>query len=464
MIFKYSFLLVIFVFACASYKDVPRNSSYQIPPVKISTESGYIALIDGKEAFTSRMYLARHAKRSLDLQYYIWHDDESGKNLLKTIMEAAERGVRVRLLLDNMNEAKFQRGFAILEKHPNVEIRLVNPGFKNINRRMHNKSFIADNYAAIIGGRNIGNEYFKASDEMNFGDFDILIHGKKTMDVSTQFDLYWNHSTSVPISGVYKPELGKEVIKEANDFFAKIDSDRVSSPDPFRNRTYHGKSLVVYDQPSKLEGKKGKTNLVASLSPILKSTKKELILISPYFIPGRDGMKTLEKLKQKGVDVIIVTNSLASNDVASVFGGYKKYRKNLLKRGVDLYEINAKPESYDDEKKFGSSGATGLHGKVLISDRKTIFVGSMNLDPRSKNLNSEMGIVLFDSPLAKDVAEALEQKLPEIAFRLKLTGGELRWVENVNGERHTYKSEPKTTFWLQTKAWFSSIFIPESLL
>lgn len=459
MTMNYLSLLILF-FSCTTYRPAPKQEwSYQLTPSHQRFQTGQVPLSDGKEAFLARIALARKATSSLDLQYYIWNDDESGLQLLKTVLEAANRKVRVRLLLDSLNESKFKKAFAIIDRHPNVEIRLINPGMNFINHRMHNKSFIMDNEAAIVGGRNIGNEYFKASEEMNFGDFDVLVYGPQVRDVSTQFDLYWNSPHSIPASEVFQDEISKEDISETRKKYSTIDTTSIPEPEG-PQKIYQGNWEILYDLPSKLGGKKDKRNLVASLRPIMMNAKTELILISPYFIPGKKGLQNLKSLRKKGVKIVIVTNSLASNDVTSVFGGYRKYRKELIKQGIELFEMNSMPQNFSDVRKFGSSGATGLHGKVMIADRKHIFVGSMNLDPRSVELNTEMGLVFYNSVMAEDFSSALMESLPDIAYKLKLTGGNLRWVD----KNKTYKEEPHSTWWMRTKAWFSSLLIPESLL
>lgn len=424
----------------------------------------------GTDAIASRIDIVNSAEHTLDLQYYIWRDDLTGLILFNAVKHAADRGVRVRILLDNLNEAKLQPDFKIFASHPSIEIRLINPDINFLNHRMHNKSLISDNQVAIVGGRNIGDEYFGVSEEINFTDFDVMLLGPVVNEVSQEFDLYWNSERSFPIENVVKDAIAEADLKK---FRERIDKARKQLKGAsFVNElndleldlhTYWGEARAVYDHPSKLKGKKA-TKLTSLLQSELKDVKKELILISPYFIPGKEGAKNLEKLRKKGIRVIILTNSLASNDVSSVFGGYRKYRKRLLKSGIELYELRPDHSPIRRKGHSHASSTMGLHGKVFIVDREKVVVGSMNLDARSRNLNTEMGVILQNEKFAKESANNLLGALHSLAYKLDLRDGKIEWLEFKQTKTKTYYQDPKTSWWKRSKTWFFSLFIPEQLL
>ena len=455
-------------------------------------KNGFYPLIAGEEGFSARIAAVSEVERTLDLQYYIWHDDETGRSLLRQVIRAADRGVRVRLLLDDLNEGQYDKGLYILDSHPMVEVRLSNPfvhrdmrfldatRLYEVNRRMHNKVFLADNQIGIVGGRNIGDEYFDASEGMNFGDFDIWSIGPIVGELSKEFDTYWNSDISYPISSLVKFEIqssdldklrNQAVIDEKKALkstYAERLMDR-KTIDRFLDKTFPlfwGTAEAVYDQPQKLDPKE-KTKLLSNdLKEHLLATKNELILISPYFIPGKDGMKIFDQLRQKNVQTWVLTNSLASNDVASVFAGYRKYRKDLVKEGVHLYELLPKAKTKDTTKStFGSSGSSsGLHGKLIVFDQEKIFVGSMNLDPRSHSLNTEMGIIIQCPELGHFISKQFKKVVNDNAYLLGLKDDKVRWELDVDGKKKSFEKEPETTRWERFKANVSSLVIPESLL
>lgn len=456
-------------------------------------QSAFYPLVQGDEALMARTVSLRMAEHSIDIQTYIWRDDLTGKFLMNEVYSAAERGVRVRLLLDDLNQGHFQKQLLWLDQHPNIEVRLVNPfenryfqaldivRFKKMNRRMHNKSFIVDNLLAIVGGRNFGDEYFDASGIINFGDLDLWTAGPIVGKISEQFDIYWNSEIAHPIESVFNHKIsvtdaekyywtlkrakeealhssyGKALVSEIlEDDFSKVP-----------RRVYWGKSSVLYDPPTKLLNLNNKpaNYLSKQLRPNVGELKNELILISPYFVPGERGMKLLKDLRERGVRIVVLTNSLASNDVPTVFSGYKKYRKDLLKLGIELYELQPKPHKIKRKRRFSSSAAvSGLHTKTFVFDRREIFVGSMNLDPRSFDLNTEMGIVAQGEVFSADVAKSILERLPEVAYRLSTKRGELIWTFQDSGKEQVFTKEPETNWWQRFKAGFYSFLVPESLL
>ena len=331
-------------------------------------QSGLHALSDGREALAARLALADAAQRSLDVQYFIWNKDLAGKVLLERLFRAADRGVRVRLLLDDLGTMPSDATLLTIDSHPNIEVRMFNPvalrsprllgmvaDFGRINKRMHNKSFTADGQVAIVGGRNIGDEYFEAHAETNFADLDVAVIGPVVKEVSDQFDLYWNHQSSIPIAALARQNTTPEQF--AAKRAALIASTRRAKPSAYaeslrdsefarqlRNRSvsyYWGHATIVNDHPDKVltSADKTETHLAPKLREVVDKTKRELFLVSPYFVPGKQGVELLAGVRQRGARVVVITNSLASTDGVPVHAKYQLYRKPLLEAGVELYEI-----------------------------------------------------------------------------------------------------------------------------
>jgi putative cardiolipin synthase len=442
--------------------------------------TGAILVPDGLDAFAARAISARRAGRSLDLQYYIWHDDLTGRLLGREAWLAAERGVRVRMLLDDMNAEGMDPGLLALDAHPNIEIRLYNP-FRNrggvmrmyelvqrvvsVNHRMHNKAWIADGRMAVVGGRNVGQEYFGAGRETNFRDLDLVLFGPAVAQASAVFDAYWNSAAAVPIAALSRKGpnqlrvLMEAVDKEATGPEAQRYLQRVeASP---QVRAYFAGRLqphwstgvrVVADPPLKWKHDDRTGWMIERLSAQLRTARHKALLISPYFVPGDYGTQGLEELTGKGTFVGVITNSLAANDVPAVHSGYAGYRERLLQAGVQLYEIRAqgRPETAGI---FGSSGAS-LHTKAFVVDDARGFVGSFNLDPRSADLNTEMG-VLFDDPA---IARALRDEYlrlagPALSYWVqRRSDGELRWLDRAARPPALLEREPDTTRWQRVTA------------
>ena len=435
------------------------------------SKSGFHPLGDGSDALAARLGLASMAERSLDLQYYIWHNDKSGRQLIAALLAAADRGVRVRVLIDDLGTSAKDENLLALDKHHGIEVRLFNPittrtarllgtvlHFGRVNRRMHNKAFIADNRAAIVGGRNIGDEYFDAHAEVNFADFDLVAVGPVVNEVSQSFDDYWNCSSSIRISDLTRRRATaaaeatvRATLAEAGhehaDFVAKLRGGDL--------RFYPGHATVMADDPQKvLEGAyETGTHLAPKLRENLSATHRELLIVSPYFIPGENGVALLESLRSRGVRVVVLTNSLAATDVAAVHAGYKRYREELIRMGVELYE-NKPSGGWGSSRKgrlgllFGGSRGSSrasLHAKTFTFDQRRIFVGSMNLDPRSIHLNTEMGILIDSPDLAGDFAKIILRDLPRNAYRVELDRGKLVWITQENGQPQRFTTEPQTS-------------------
>jgi putative cardiolipin synthase len=439
-------------------------------------ESGVVALPDGRDAFATRVLLADAAERTLDVQYYIWHDDMSGNLLLEALRRAADRGVRVRLLLDDNNTAGFDRVLAATNAHPNIEVRLFNPfkfrwwrilgyltDFARLNRRMHNKSFTADNQAAIIGGRNVGDEYFGAGQDVLFIDLDVLAIGAVVNDVSQDFDRYWSCDSSCPAERVL-PGVSPSSISALAAAASRIEREPAAlaytqalARQPFVRDLLAGRlqfdwaaTTLVSDDPAKGLGRAAPDDLLwQRLKRILKAPTKELQLVSAYFVPTAAGVDYFVALATQGVKIMVLTNSLEATDVSVVHAGYAKRRKPLLKAGIDLFEIK-RASSGPSAKGHGLRGSSdsSLHAKTFSVDRSHVFIGSFNFDPRSARLNTEMGVVIDSPARAQAIAEKFADSIPARAYKVRLSeAGKLQWVEQVDGKELVYDQEPGVGFW-----------------
>lgn len=465
--------------------------------------SGFHPLGNGLDAFVARLAFAEAAERSLDVQYYLFHRDVTGYLLTDSLLRAADRGVRVRVLLDDMDMGGRDAGLAAIDLHPNIKIRLFNPfpsrgartlnyltHFGTVTRRMHNKSFTIDNQVTIVGGRNIGDEYFDAADGTNFGDMDVLAVGPVVREVSRAFDLYWNSALAVPASALGVAgdpallEAGRAALRAqaqsqaASPYAQRLrDSDLARALAAHDMKLYWGPAQVVYDLPEKVarDPEDRSTHMGPELGALLAGARSELLVVSPYFVPGDEVVATFGGLVERGVRVKVLTNSLAATDVAAVHAGYARYRKALLRAGVELYEMRpTSAAAGEDERKghgFAGSSRASLHAKTLILDRERLFVGSANFDPRSAVLNTEMGIVFDNRELGAAIARWFEEEVSGIAYRLELEriddplaapGAQERlvWIEG-RGEsaRRIYDVEPEAGAWRRIQVWLLS-FLP----
>ena len=447
-------------------------------------ESGFLLLGNGLDAFVARAVLANIAERSIDAQYYLLHGDLTGKLFVDQLIKAAERGVRVRLLVDDMDLGGRTLGAAFLDSHPNVEVRLFNPFSRNygrglqlvtrfgsVTRRMHNKSFTVDNQAAILGGRNIGDEYFDADPDIAFTDVDVLMIGPVVEEVSASFDRYWNSTLAYPATVLLGRETTAEEVREGYKMLKAFVAEQSDSAylralhtselaDRIRADTVRlewGDAHVVQDAPEKVSTDRSKRtyHLAPQLNPYFNGVEEELYIFSPYFVPGKEGTQFLSDLTRRGVRVRVVTNSLASTDVAVVHSGYAKYRKDLLRAGVELYEMKPRPGTTKQRGRSGLAGSSkaSLHSKAFIFDRRHIFIGSLNLDPRSIHENTEIGVVLTSPEFIGRITPVIDDSVDQVAFRLELErhpdGREyIVWHELVEGESgRMYHADPHTGFW-----------------
>jgi putative cardiolipin synthase len=447
--------------------------------------SGFRLVREGPEAFMSRLQAARQAGRSLDVQTYLWHNDTTGLYLAREALRAADRGVQVRLLVDDMDARDRTPGFAAMAAHPNIAVRMFNPfasrrgkaafaseglrSFGRINRRMHNKSWIADNRIALVGGRNLGDEYFGASTEVNFVDLDFALVGPIVRDASTSFDRYWNSAAAYPMETLDPSGVTAEALAELRiKLDAKIDESRVQAyrailgdDDTIRRMLsgdwplhWSARYRFVADDPDKItkdEGDAERSQVLTAIRPMFREARTDLGVISPYFVPGEAGTNVLTTTAASGARVRVLTNSLAANDVAAVHGGYSRWRPALLAGGVQLWELKPSPGSTAAHSLFGSSGAS-LHTKALVADSRVAFVGSYNLDPRSTWLNCEQGVLVDDPEIAAELEGILAEQSDGLrAWRVTREGKDLRWSDGTR----TVDDEPDATGGQRFQSWLA---------
>ena len=456
--------------------------------------SGYHPIVTGANAFAARSILTDMATRNIDAQYYIWHNDQAGQLLLKDLWDAAERGVIVRLLLDDFNNsAKFDQHLLRFASHPNIAVRIINPlmhrkfptlnyvtGLPRINRRMHNKSMTFDKQITIIGGRNIGNEYLSNDQSSQFADLDVLLIGKVVADIDNSFYDYWSSPLSFDIETLAKfdddvtPDFLKALDKlgldEENNEGSSltvykaaikdstIDSDLINKRVPFR---WTDMQFLSDDVGKLSKTVPADTNLVHQLRNLLGSPTKKLTIISSYFVPTKDGVDTLVKLAEAGVDIKILTNSFDATDVTAVHSGYSQWRPRLLRSGVKIYELKSTAAEEKRDNKLWrarSQSSTSLHAKTFAVDDYQVFIGSYNVDPRSANINTEMGVIINDDELARQLHGALSDDLLNQAYEVKLLeNGNLQWHTMEKGEKVVYDSEPRVDMadhvWLTIMSW-----------
>lgn len=442
-------------------------------------QSGILPIVNARDAFASRKILAEAAEQTLDVQYYIWSNDKTGILLLDALLDAAERGVRVRLLLDDLNTRPLDDKLALLHAHPNIEVRLFNPflnrnsralgfvtDFNRANRRMHNKSFTADSMATIIGGRNIGDKYFGTGDDILFADLDVLAIGSVVEDVSRDFDRYWASSSTFPAHLIID-EVSPGEVQRLQEQARRVERDPAAAAfvRAIRDSDFYRQLLnqeldfiwaetrMVSDSPAKGLGlARGDDLIVDQLSEAIGEPQELLELVSPYFVPTRAGVDALLQLVEQGIEVSVLTNSLEATDVAIVHAGYAKWRKELLEGGVRLYEMQRlHPEVHlADEERLGrfASAASSLHAKTFSIDRERVFIGSLNFDPRSAQLNTELGFVIESPKLAQAIDDVFNEQALYRAYEVRLSySGRLYWLERRPGHVLRHDTEPGTTAW-----------------
>lgn len=479
--------------SCASIDfDYPRSESYAytdtantaygqaLTPLvrsKPTGQSGFYPLSDGIESLAARLVMAASAERSIDLQYYLIKSGVTGAALINELLKAADRGVRVRLLLDDVFTKGTDFGMAGLDSHPNFEIRIFNPfyrgvagravsgltNFGRINRRMHNKSFTVDNQVTIVGGRNIADEYFGAREDAKFSDLDVIGIGPVVEDVSTMFDTYWNHSTALPVPAFARMpddpaaelERVRSELQGARDAIIESEYARAVKDQFFRlenmtaDRFTWAPYQVVYDSPDKgiRTTAKDAASITTPLIESLSSASQHVVVISPYFVPRKSGVEGFSALEARDVDVTIITNSLAANNQFAVHGGYAPSRKPLLEHGVEIYEVRPDADVAGAEIIAASGAKATLHTKSYIVDERELFIGSFNFDPRSANINTESGVIIYSPEMARRLAARVDEALPQQTYEVFLNeDGKVRWRGRRGGEDVIFDKEPETTW------------------
>ena len=493
--------LFLLMGGCASAPfDAPREASYAEPPSRSGdiaqaaapwfndpeNRSGIVPLTSGEEALGARLRLIERATHTIDAQYFLIKPDLSAVLITGAMRDAADRGVRVRFLVDDVFTTAPDAALAALDDHPNIEVRLYNPvtrsgpgwlaflrSFPGSNRRMHNKSLTADNAMTIVGGRNIADEYYAIEDDIAFADFDVVAIGPAAPLVSRQFDAYWNSKRALPIGTLYDGqdpdtdvvtfdaaglEEAREVYAEAvnQPLFEDLRSGRVK---PFLANT-----SVGTDWPAKLGYPvgAGQDTLYREIEAAMLAAESEVVIVSPYFVPQRRRVEVLTELERRGVDVIVITNSLASNNHAYVHGGYFPYRKTLLRAGVKLWE--AKDDSVVSEA-TGEATKLTLHSKVIIIDRKLAYVGSLNFDPRSIDLNTETGLFIDSPEFSGDLVAGMEENFPNYLYRLSLEDDDqIVWRYGAENDVQEWRTEPNAGFVQKITAYLAAILPVEGQL
>jgi putative cardiolipin synthase len=477
----------------SSYRPAPDQSGFRLMPL-------------GKFSLDTRVQLANRAEVSLDVQYYHFENDETGRWLLRALRDAANRGVRVRLLIDDFYTSGNDELFLAFAAHRNIQVRIFNPFFvarngsqntrfvasvgewKRVNHRMHNKLFIADGAMAVIGGRNVANEYFLRSiHNDNFIDVDAFTVGWVVPPLQGLFDRYWNADAVYPIDVVMHTPLTPELLRAKFEDWTgpeitpppeALPATDILGYGPIAEDLDDGKlgltwaeAYVFADHPDKpFDGEAGgelqDTSVTYNVFEALRKAESELVLSSPYLVPGKVGMELLRELRSRNVHVVAMTNSLSSTDEPVVHVGYSSYREPMLELGVELYEISGTRVKKNRRLNLFGSSLGRLHAKLAVVDKKTIFVGSMNLDPRSATINTELGAVINSPALAREMLRIIDLDRLQSAYRVRLrsNGGGLEWVSVDDDKESVLDEEPDSSMWQRFKAMLLKPFVPESLL
>ena len=510
-------VLVAFLGACGSLppaRERPLENAAPADPTSVlatiaaassppGEHSGFRLMPLGVYSLDARLQLARRARHSLVVQYYQLENDGSGRLLLRALREAAIRGVKVRLLVDDLYTSQSQQLLLALSETPNIEVRLFNPfccgrdgllsrflasphEIARLNHRMHNKLFIADGAMAVVGGRNIADEYFVLSESQNFIDMDALVVGRVLPRLEAVFDAYWNSEQVRPIGEIVVP--GGDRKASGADFDSRIGMaappPKIELPpadllgygpiaeelDEGRMGLLWGEARVIADPPSKPSYMTTQEAIATSVTMqvwgLLMDARTEVDLTSPYLVPGEMGMAAFEDLARRNVKLTLLTNSLAANDEPLVHTGYARYRERLLRSGADLYELS--PERTTAGMRFGAFGKSlgRLHAKTAAVDRRHVFIGSMNLDPRSASQNTEMGLVIDSPQLAREMLRIIKISKLQNSYRLRLSrqDGTLQWLTNDGEQEVILTTEPESGLLQRLYNRLISPLVPEMLL
>jgi putative cardiolipin synthase len=438
--------------------------------------SGFSLLRYGENAFHARLAMIDLAEKTVDAQYYIWDADISGRILADGLLRAADRGVHVRLLIDDFYQTRDKDVVvALMAAHPNIEIRLFNPvanrvlrkasflfDFSRVNHRMHNKLLVADNAVGIVGGRNIADVYFGVGEDHNFRDLDVLAAGPIVRDLSAAFDTFWNSDWAIPVGAVVK-QLPTE--KDLNAARKALVEKIAAAGDPYpthqnvsgdrarlveiRDGFIWAPGAVLVEKPSRVESETGTGVIHTALSRRVSEVERELLIESPYFVLPDRVIERVGQLAARGVKVRTLTNSAVSNDVIAAHAFYAHTREKLLKAGVELYELRPDTDMEKHWSVLSGKSRAALHCKAIVFDRKSVFIGSFNLDPRSSTLNTEIGVMIDSPEIARRVAEIMDEGVsPGSAFHVTLDKDDrLVWTTENNGEKIQYGKDPLTNLW-----------------
>ena len=476
-----------------SYRPAPDQSGFRLMPL-------------GSFSLDTRVQLARRAQVSLDVQYYHLENDESGRWLLRALRDAAVRGVRVRLLIDDFYTSGADELFLSLAAHPNVEVRLFNPfccarsqgqltrfaasigDIKRVNHRMHNKLFVADGAMAVIGGRNVANEYFlRNSMGQNFIDVDAFVVGWVVPPLQGLFDRYWNADAVYPLEAFARSAATPAELRQKFEHWTGPDltpapgalprSDILGygpiaeDLDSGRLGLVWGDAYVFADHPDKpfdgeADGELEETSVTYNVFEALRMAKQEVVISSPYLVPGKVGMALFQELRGRGVRITAMTNSLGSTDEPLVHIGYTAYRDRMLALGVDLYEISGSRVKRNRRDNLFGASLGRLHAKLAVVDRRVLFVGSMNLDPRSATINTELGAVINSPQLAREMIRIIDIDRLQSAYRLRLSadGERCEWLGFEDDKEVVLTEEPDSSFWQRLKLMLLRPLVPHSLL
>jgi len=510
-------LLSALVSACGVVPALPDRPLSSAPPpsadsplvrtIQSSTPdpslTGFRLMPLGFSSLDARIELARHAVHSLDVQYYLIHNDRTGRLVMRNLRDAALRGVHVRLLVDDLYTVGGDAMFRGLAAFPNVEVRLFNPfccgrgsltskfmaslvDLQRLNHRMHNKLFIADGVVAVMGGRNIADEYFTRNPTSNFVDMDVLVVGGVIPRLRNIFDVYWNSRQAYPVESIVLASEDRGDLQRGFDHLVDEGEQMRSIPVPSTDMLGHrpigveldaghldlvwGTAVAFADQPDKVMATTPETARAMSVQMDIMDrvnvSKRNVVISSPYFVPGTTGVRAFGDLTKRDVKVAILTNSLAANDVPLVHTGYARYRVQLLRTGVELYELSPSRMPHSDDSIVPAMSLGRLHAKAAVIDESTVYIGSMNLDPRSESTNTELGLLAECPELAAQVIRVIRMTQQASSYRLRFAadGETLEWLTKGDKGEVVLQEEPETTLFMRFQNVLFAPFVPEQLL
>jgi len=461
--------------------------------------SGFRLLDNARESLAIRLAMVEAAEKSIDLQYYIIHDDVASNLMLEALLRAAERGVRVRFLIDGITFSEVDGNLAVLDNQPNIQIRVFNPVFKpgiplmaklrvgfldleGFTRRMHNKSLIVDNQLSVTGGRNLGDEYFDENPDTNFKDLDTLAAGPITARISNSFDKYWNDGNAWLIADLHPVTGDPQKMKDLRARMKKEWADKMDATggtirmERLADRLKDGRVPLTWaraelsaDEPDKIDQAPGQaaSKPLSRLQRLVAQGSTEFLAITPYFVPGDDGVAWFKSLEARNMQVKVLTNSLAATDVVAVHTGYAKYREALVRDGIDLFEFKPIAGQRPKQRLAGSSAppTASLHSKAYVIDRKDAIVGSYNIDPRSEELNTELIIIIHSPEIAAQLVKLFEHSTaPAQSYHVLYEDGDLVWKTEEKGRVKTYETDPNAGLWRRVQAGFMSLLPIEDQL